>query len=206
MDLIEAMKAFSKNVSLYKNIGGETFTEYHNGEKISNAFFTAIDENGKTCLQTFFGKWPDYETRECLRHEEFDHFKVGDVGVTVKVDFIGKMPGGTLVLTDWKTGRDDDEYETELQMAAYVLWAMQYYRKSCDDIRTELVFLKTGETKPYGFFWEQLVEIQEMIPREFAEMNAGYEYGDFVARPSQRECLSCKFSEVCPDTAIVRMR
>jgi RecB family exonuclease len=204
MDLNEAMKNFSKKVLLYKNIGGETFTEYHNGGKIPDSFFTYIDENGKTCLQTFFGKWPDYAARDCLRHEEFDHFKIGDAGVTVKVDFVGGMPDGTLVLTDWKTGRDDDEYETELQMAAYVLWAMQYYRKSSDDIRTELVFLKTGETKPYAFYWEQLVEIQEMIPRESGEMNAGYEYGDFVAKPSQRECLSCKFAEVCPDTAIVR--
>jgi CRISPR/Cas system-associated exonuclease Cas4 (RecB family) len=66
------------------------------------------------------------------------------------------------------------------------------------------VFLKTGATKPYAFFEEQLREVQEMIPREFASMNAGYEYGDFPARPSQRECLSCKFAEVCPEAAIAR--
>ena len=77
------------------------------------------NENGKTCLQTFFGKWPEYTTRECLRHETFDHFSIGDVGVIVKVDFVGKMPDGTLLLSDWKTGRDDDEYESELQMAAW---------------------------------------------------------------------------------------
>ena len=80
MDLNEAMTAFSKKVSLYKNIGGETFTEYHNGEKIPNSFFTYIEENGKTCLQTFFGKWPGYLNRECLRHEEYDHFTIGDAG------------------------------------------------------------------------------------------------------------------------------
>jgi hypothetical protein len=204
MDLAEAMKAFSKKVSLYKNVGGETFTEYHNGEKIPNSFFACIEENGKTCLHTFFGKWPDYTNRECLRHEEYDHFKIGDTGVTVKVDFAGRMPDGTLVLTDWKTGRDDDEYETELQMAAYVLWAMQYYRMRPDDIRTELVFLKTGVTKSYSFFWEQVFEVQEMIPRVFAAMNAFYEYRDFPDRPSQRECLSCKFAEVCPDSAMVK--
>jgi len=202
MDLTEAINAFSKKVSLYKNVGGETFTEYHNGEKITDSFFSAIDENGKACLKTFFGKWPGYQNRECLRHEEFDHFSIGDVGVTVKVDFVGRQPDGTLVLTDWKTGRDDDEYETELQMAAYVLWAKEYYKMSADEIGTELMFLKTGATKPYAFFDEQLCEVQEMILREFAAMNAGYEYGDFPARPSQRECLSCRFAEVCPGAEI----
>ncbi|MDD4136653.1 MAG: PD-(D/E)XK nuclease family protein [Methanoregula sp.] len=204
MDPGTALSEFSKKVLRYKNIGGETFTEYHNGEKIPSSFYAYIDENGKTCLQTFFGKWPDYKSRECLRHETFDRFSIGDVAVTVKVDFVGKMPDGTLILSDWKTGRDDDEYESELQMAAYVLWAMQYYRKIPDDIRTELVYLKTGGIKNYSFFWEQLVEIQEMIPREFGEMNASYEYADFLATPSQRECLSCKFAEVCPDAAIKR--
>ncbi|MDO8871915.1 MAG: PD-(D/E)XK nuclease family protein [Methanoregula sp.] len=77
------------------------------------------------------------------------------------------------------------------------------YKKSADEIGTELVFLKTGKTKPYAFFEEQLREVQEQIPREFAMMNASYEYGDFPARPSQRECLSCRFARVCPDSAIV---
>jgi CRISPR/Cas system-associated exonuclease Cas4 (RecB family) len=86
-------------------------------------------------------------------------------------------------------------------MAAYVLWAQEFYRKSADEIKTELVFLKTGATKPYSFYPEQLREVEEMIRREFAAMNASYEYGDFPARPSQRECLSCKFAEVCPEAA-----
>jgi CRISPR/Cas system-associated exonuclease Cas4 (RecB family) len=195
----DALQAFTKKVAAFKNIGGETFTEYHNGDKISDSFFATMEANGKICLETFFVKWPEYSKRECLRHEEFDRFTTGDVSVTVKVDFIGKMSDGTIILTDWKTGRDDDEYESELQMAAYVLWARNHYMKSTDDIATELVFLKTGSVKPYSFYPEQLGEIEEMIQREFATMNASYEYGDFPACPSQRECMSCKFAEVCPD-------
>ena len=114
------------------------------------------------------------------------------------------VPDGTLVLTDWKTGRDDDEYETELRMAVYVLRAQEYYTKSADEISTELVFLMTGATKPYAYFREQLREMQAMIPREFAAMNASYEYGDFPATPSQRECMSYKFAEVCPEAKVGR--
>jgi CRISPR/Cas system-associated exonuclease Cas4 (RecB family) len=205
MDPAGAASAYSRKIAQNKMMASEVLTEFRNGEPVKDSFFTTIDEGGKACLNTFFETiWPVYQDRECLRHEEYDHFNIGDVGVTVKVDFVGRMPDGTLVLTDWKTGRDDDEYETELQMAAYVLWAMQYFKKSADEIGTELVFLKTGEKKPYAFFEERLREVEEMIKREFVAMNTSYEYGDFPARPSVRECLSCKFARVCPEATVVR--
>lgn len=204
MNIHDAISTLSRKVAAFRNMGGETFTEYHNGEKIPDSFYTAIEENGKTCLHTFFGKWPEYAKRECLRHEEFDHFAIGETGVTVKVDFVGKKPDGTLLLTDWKTGRDDDGYESELQMAAYVLWAMEFYTIPADEIGTELVFLKTGRVKPYTFYEEQLAELKELIVPEFAAMNASYEYGDFLPRPSQRECTSCRFAEVCPEAEVFR--
>ncbi len=205
MDLNEAMDAFSKKVSLYKNIGGETFTEYHNGEKITDSFFAAIDENGKTCLQTFFGKWPGYQNRECLRHEEFDHFNIGDTRGNGQSGFCRENAGRYA-----RSHGLEDRAGTMTNTRRNSRWRRMcsgqrsITRMSADEISTELVFLKTGATKPYAFFEEQLREVQEMIPREFVAMNASYEYGDFPARPSQRECLSCKFAEVCPDTAIKR--
>lgn len=202
MEPAEALNEFSKKVASYRNIGGEMFTEYLNGEQIFSSFFDAMEENGKTCLYTFFGKWPGYAQRECLRHEQFDRFTTGDAGVTVKVDFAGKMPDGTIILSDWKTGKDDDEYESELQMAAYVLWAREYFMKSADEIATELVFLKTGAVKPYSFFPEQLDDVAAMIQKEFAAMNASYEFADFPAKPAERECRSCRFAGVCPDTTL----
>ena len=44
-----------------------------------------------------------------------------------------------------------------------------------------------------------------MIPREYEVMNASCEYGDFPVNPSQRECLSCKFAEVCPEAKVGRI-
>ena len=73
-----------------------------------------------------------------------------EIGVTAREDFVGRMPDGTLIHSNRETGRDDDDYETEPRMAAYVLWAVEYYRMSVDAISTELVFLKTGATKTSG--------------------------------------------------------
>lgn len=134
---------FLKNVSMYKTIGDETFTEYDNGEKVPGSFFHVIDENGKTCLRTFFSKGAVYKDRECHRLGEYDQFRIGDGGGTVRVDVVGRMPDRTLILTDRKTGRDDAGNETELRMAACVLWAKEFSAMDLNEVGTELVFLKT---------------------------------------------------------------
>ena len=180
MDPAGAVNLYSQKIARNNMMADELFTEYRHGEPVDAQFFTAIERSGKACLEMFFETiWPKYRGREPLRHEEYDRFTIGDVDVLVKVDFASRMQNGTIVLTDWKTGADNDEYETELQMAAYVLWAMQYYNKGPDEIKSELVFLKTGETKPYPFFEEQLCEIQETIKTDFEAMNVSYEYAGF---------------------------
>ncbi|KUG15525.1 hypothetical protein ASZ90_014805 [hydrocarbon metagenome] len=87
-------------------------------------------------------------------------------------------------------------------MATYVLWALQYYDKSLNEIESELIFLKTGEKKQFSFSEEQLQEIREIIKTESKEMNASYEYEDFPPMPFPRECLSCRYARVCPEAGI----
>jgi len=200
MDPAGALNTYSRRIAQNKMMASEMFTEYRHGERVDQEFFNTIDESGKNCLNLFFEKiWPDYKDQECLRHEEFDKFRIGEIDAMVKVDFVSGMQDGTIVLTDWKTGADSDDYETELQMAAYVLWAMEYYQKSRDEIKSELVFLKTGEKKPYDFSEEKLREVQNIITRDFEAMNASYEYEDFPPNPFPKECLSCRFAKICPD-------
>jgi CRISPR/Cas system-associated exonuclease Cas4 (RecB family) len=200
MDPAGALSTYSRRIAQNKIMADEMFTEYRNGDQVDEQFFTTIDESGRACLNMFFGNiWPGYNDQECLRHEEFDKFRIGDIDVTVKVDFVGRMKNGTIILTDWKTGSDNDEYETELQMAAYVIWAVQYYQKSPDNIKSELVFLKTGEKKPYFFIDERLHEATETIKTDFEAMNATYEYDDYPPSPHLRECLSCRFARICSE-------
>ncbi len=205
MDPAGALNTYSRRIAQNKMMASEIFIEYRHHERVDPEFFNAIDESGNHCLNLFFEKiWPDYKDKECLRHEEFDKFRIGDIDVMVKVDFVSGMQDGTIVLTDWKTGADSDDYETELQMAGYVLWAMEYYQKSRDEIKSEIVFLKTGEKKRYDFSEEKLREVQNIIIRDFEVMNASYEYEDFPASPHPRECLSCRFAKVCPEGMINR--
>ncbi len=201
-----AIEFYLKKIALNKMMAGEIFTEYRNGSPIDPFFFKKIEDDGKECLNMFFEKiWPEYKSRECLRHEEYDKFKIKNFEVTVKVDFISKLQNDTIVLTDWKTGADKPEYEAELQMASYVIWAMQHYRRGADEIMSELVFLNSGERKPFPFFEERLLEVQELIENDFKNMNASYELDDFPPRPHLRECISCKFGKFCPESKILKI-
>ena len=198
-----AVSRYSRQIEQNKMMASELLTEYRHGEPVSESFFQETGESGTACLEMFFQTiWPEYRDRECLRHEKSDNFSTGDIGVTVKVDLVSRRDDGLIVLTDWKTGVESESYEAELQMAAYVLWGMEYYKKKPDEITGEMVFLKTGKKRPYPFFGEQLVEAREIIRRDFFSMNASYEIDDFPPRPIPRECISCRFARICPACAI----
>jgi endopeptidase La len=69
----------------------------------------------------------------------------------------------TIVLTDWKTGDDREEYESDLQIGIYVLWAMQHYQKDASQIQSKLAYLKTGTMRPYEFSYDDLEKVKERI-------------------------------------------
>lgn len=190
---------YTRKITRYKMMASELLTEYRHGEPVSESFFKEIEESGVACLDLFFQTiWPEYRNCDCLRHEQGDYFSIGDIGVMVKVDFVSRRDDGLVVLTDWKTGMESENYETELQMAAYVLWGMEYYQKKPDEIKAEAVFLKTGKKRQYPFFEERLAEVREVIKRDYSAMNASYGIEDFPPRPIPRECISCRFATVCP--------
>lgn len=201
MDPKGAIEKFSQKVAQNKMMASEVLIEYRHGEPVGDLFFANMQRNGTACLQTFFDAiWPDYRGDEYLMHEKLETCTINGTAVTVKVDYVSRSKEGTIVITDWKTGSDNEDFENEMQIASYVIWAMQHFGKSPDEIRSELVYLKTGETRPFVFFREHLLDIEEKIKADFALMNASYEYGDFPARPRQAECMSCPFGGVCPDS------
>jgi CRISPR/Cas system-associated exonuclease Cas4 (RecB family) len=195
-----AKSQFVKRVEQYRNTAIDTLTEFYNGLS-DDAFFERVKSEGQEKIGMFFGViWPQLKDLEYLKHEDFDRFKINDVEITVKVDYVSKTKNDIIVLTDWKTGADNEEYENDLQIGTYVLWAMQYYQKDPSQIRSELAYLKTGMMHPYEFSPNDLEQIRETIIDDFQKMNASYDIIEYPTSPSGRKCISCQFGTICPDS------
>ncbi|MHA2064607.1 MAG: RecB family exonuclease [Candidatus Thorarchaeota archaeon] len=187
----------------YRSTARDTLTEFFNGGAIDDRFFDDCRANGIDQLSMFFGViWPQLKDLEYEKHEKFDKFPVDDVEVIVKVDFVSRTKDGKIVVSDWKTGSDKEEYESDLQIGAYVIWAANEYEVPIDDIRAELIYLRTGTMRPRKMSPEVLEDIKKLVVDEFAEMNESLEIESFPANPSHRKCVSCQFATVCPESIL----
>lgn len=189
-------------VERYRKTCQDTLVEFFNGLPMDESFFDHIRIEGQEKISMFFRViWPQLMSLEYLKHEDYDKFKIEeDVEVIVKVDYVSKTKNDVIVITDWKTGSDDERYESDLQIGTYVLWAMDYYNKKPDQIRSELAYLKTGMMHPYEFSSDDLEKIQFTILDDFAMMNETYEISDYPASPDGRKCMSCQFGTICPES------
>jgi len=198
-----AKSQYTQRLGQYKDTARDVLTEFYNGIPYDDLFFERIRDEGLLKLDMFFGViWPQFQDLEYLKHEEFDKFFIDDIEVVVKVDYVSKTKPDVIVITDWKTGADDEEYENDLQIATYFLWAMQYYKKAPSHIRSELAYLKTGAMRPYEFTFDDLDIIQGKIVDEYCMMNKSYEIVNFPPNPTPRKCIGCQFGTLCPASEV----
>jgi len=195
-----AQESFLKRLKGFETCADDMITEFFNGKKTDPAFFENIRPSGTEMLDTFFKiVWPNLKPLEYLSHEKFDRFILEEVPVTVKLDYITKSDSGKFVLSDWKTGKE--RRESNLQLGAYVLFAMQKYDTVPENIFSEIIYLaSSGRSRPYHFSSDQLDEVKEIVVSDFDIMNASYEIDSFPADPSPQKCFTCSFASVCPDT------
>jgi CRISPR/Cas system-associated exonuclease Cas4 (RecB family) len=194
---------FTQRLEKFRKTAPEILTEFYNGVPLDDTFFTILRDEGQEKISMFFGViWPQFSELEYLKHEDFDKFKIDNVEVIVKVDYVSKTKTDIIVITDWKTGADNEEYENDLQIGTYVLWAMQYYQKDPSQIRSEMAYLKTGSMRPYEFSTEDLEVIKKKIVDDYEIMNRSYELEDYPTDPSPTKCIGCQFGTVCPDSKI----
>lgn len=134
--------------------------------------------------------------------EEFDNFTVNGVKTIVKIDYVCKSESGKVLIYDWKTGSDNEEYESDLQIGAYALWAKHKYGLVPDQIECNLVYLTSGVIKNFQFTDQQLNELNALAVLDFRDMNSNYEQENYPPNPSEKNCLGCHFATVCSSALI----
>ncbi len=195
---MDARQQYAYQVNEFKHNAGKTITELFNGEVVDQSIFDEILYDGFGQIEIFFNSiWPQIQDLEYLKHETFDNFNLGDVGVNVKLDLLCRTKDGKLCLFDWKTGSDDPRFENDLQIASYILWAIQTYGVELNQISCQLVYLKTAKIQKYNFSSERLKEIEKQILKDFEEINKTFDINYFLPSQSPHMCIKCRFSRIC---------
>ncbi len=193
-----AKEEFVRQIELYRNRAKTNIIEYFNGAPVSDIFFDRVRENGLDQLSLFFGViWPQIASYHYLQHEEFDNFFVSTTKAIVKIDYVCQNENGDVLIYDWKTGSDNEEYESDLQISAYALWAQHKYGLLPSRISCNLVYLTSGAVKTYQFKDQQLNELKVLISSDFRNMNLSYEQVNYPPTPDEKKCLGCHFATVC---------
>ena len=194
---------YIRQIEQFRTLATTKIVEYFNGAQISQFFFDKIRENGLDQLSLFWGAiWPQISSLQYLRHEQFDNFYIDETKAIVKVDYVCKSSDGKVLIYDWKTGLDNDEYESDLQVGAYALWASLHYQIAPETIECNLVYLTSGSIKPFQFTVEDFETFKSLIKFDFEEMNSSYEINQFPPSPSEKKCLGCQFATIC-DAAVL---
>lgn len=174
--------------------------EVKNGETIENSKFDEIQEDGLEQLDNFFKIiWPIYKKLKYLNHEHVDSFYIDDIKVWVKADLVTKTDGGTVVITDWKTGKEWGDIKENPQMSTYILWAMDYYDLPLEKIKAEIAYLRTNKIITTERSDKQLEEVRNMIKSKSLEMLNVSSLDELPPDPSESKCKVCNFLTVCKD-------
>lgn len=199
----DAKEEFIEQIEAYRKIARTGIIEYYNGAEVSEAFFDRARENGLDQLSLFFGViWPQIENYKYLQHEEFDNFFVDGVKAIVKIDYVCKNDNGEVLIYDWKTGSDNEEYESDLQISAYALWAKHKYGLPSTQISSNLVYLTSGVIKTYQFTDQQINNLKTLMISDFRDMNSNYELAHYPPNPNIKACPGCNFATICPSALL----
>jgi CRISPR/Cas system-associated exonuclease Cas4 (RecB family) len=205
VDQDQLLSAVTEQVESARSSATSTIVEYQNGVPFSEAYFDNIRTESVEQMSTFLHvMWPPLSTLGYVQHEKFDHFKVEDAQVTVKLDCVLERPDRTLVIVDWKTGNDDERYESRLQLAAYATWASLQRNSPPERTEVQLSFLKSARTKRIAITPTDLAAARETIIADWSEFSHPKGFDAYVATPEPRLCTSCRFASLCDKAALSR--
>ena len=117
----------------------------------------------------------------------------------MKADLVTRTEDGTVVITDWKTGKEWGNVEESPQMSTYILWAMDYYDLPLAKIKAEIAYLRTNKIITMERSDKQLEGVRNMIKLKSLEMLSVSSLDELPPDPGESKCKVCNFLTVCED-------
>ena len=177
------------------------FVEIVNGGEITQDDLEASRLEANRQIENFMTiVWPKLSDYEILSVEEYLHFDLGGIPVTVKLDLELKTFDDFYEIKDWKTGKEKpDEASGSSQLGVYILSSVERRNIPESEISASLCYLKTGAEFQTSRTDEQLDETAAAIIKSSNEMLAVKSENDFPASPKQWRCRDCQFATICDE-------
>lgn len=176
----------------------DTILELRFGQDVSPRVFDLMKRTTRDRLERFFYRiWPIFRILKYETHEESKFFEVNGHKVNVKVDFAAWDDNDNLVIADWKTGGDENEYGGRLQLAVYATWAHIAYELPLTRIRPVLVSLRRGSVTWFDPTPTDVEYVRAVIDEDHAAWASLSADDPIPASPEREKCMSCMFLEKC---------
>lgn len=137
--------------------------------------------------------------------EQLKTFYILDDKLFVKLDLLYQDPIGRYVITDWKTGKEDEN--NQAQTLFYALYFKnQFPNVSLQQLRIRLEYLKDGECTEFEPTEEMLRWAKQQVIDSIEDMrlfieddnlNKPKHIEEFYPEPNKKACSSCNYREVC---------
>ncbi len=187
-----------QNIERYRRTARDTLAEYFNGLALEQTYFDRVRTEGTEQLSMFLRvMWPPLSRLGYTQHEKPERFEIDDIPVTVKIDLVSKSPDGRIFVIDWKTGGDDERYQSDLQIGVYALWAAWKFGVDPATVVTDLYYLRSGKTVSKHLTSEDFDRIRQTVATEYQEFTTATSKDENPANPAPDRCLGCKFATVC---------
>lgn len=121
-------------------------------------------------------------------------------------DLVYRRQDGTMVIVDWKTGKEYSQNED--QTLLYALYAAEQYRVPIEQIEIRLEYLNAGSHKRIVPSDADMESIRQWVRESLEQMksllenvaqNKPFPETFFAAAPAPMKCKSCPFREICSE-------
>jgi superfamily I DNA/RNA helicase/RecB family exonuclease len=152
-------------------------------------------EQGLEQLKDFLAGFRRVPSPKVLHTEEFFDVKVGEIKVVGRIDRIDELPGGGVVITDYKTGKAQSQEDSDesLQLSIYAMAARDKWGYRAD----HLVLYNLEGNSPVVTRRSDF-QLREAMSR-VASVAANIADGKFEPKPGFY-CRFCAYRNLCPAT------